>query len=197
MPENTKLLSILDAAKTLFWKYGMKKVSVEEICIAAGVSKMTFYKHFANKTELALNILKRNFNEAMSKYREIMDSGRTYPEKIEKGIQLKMENAKAFSREFMNEIYRNGEPEILDFMHQMVSDSLAIFMRDFKYYQDKGEIRKDMKPEFMLYMLNKMTELTADESFMQLFSDPADMVRVVSDFYFYGIMPHEKFEGKK
>ena len=49
---------IIQAGRHLFWKYGMKRVSIEEICREAGVSKMTFYKYFANKTALALYILK-------------------------------------------------------------------------------------------------------------------------------------------
>jgi AcrR family transcriptional regulator len=192
MSENKKLTAILDAAKTLFWKHGMKKVSVEEICSVAGVSKMTFYKHYSNKTQLALDILKRFYNDAMVRYRDIMDSELTYPEKIEKSIELKLENARNLSRDFIDEIYRNGEPEILSYMHQMVTESLGVFMDDFRYYQQKGDIRKDIRPEFMLYMLNKMTELTADDQFIRLFSDPADMVRVISDFYFYGIMPRSE-----
>ena len=55
--ENPKRKKILDTAHELFWKHGLKRVSIEEICAVAGVSKMTFYKHFANKTALVKYIL--------------------------------------------------------------------------------------------------------------------------------------------
>jgi AcrR family transcriptional regulator len=50
---NKKFQSTVNKAKELFWKYGIKKVSIEEICAEAPVSKMTFYKFFKNKNDLA------------------------------------------------------------------------------------------------------------------------------------------------
>jgi AcrR family transcriptional regulator len=182
---------IIQAGRSLFWKYGIKRVSVEEICLEAGVSKMTFYKHFANKTSLALYILKQFYNDSMAEYHRIMDSNASYPEKIEQGIELKLRNARNLSQEFVDELYKNGDAEIMAFMQEMVKVSLDAFMTDFKKYQQKGEIRNDVKPEFMLYMLNKMVDMTADDNFIRLFRNPADMVRSISSFYFYGIMPVE------
>ena len=40
------------AAQELFREYGLNKVSVEEICDRAGVSKMTFYRQYRNKIDL-------------------------------------------------------------------------------------------------------------------------------------------------
>jgi AcrR family transcriptional regulator len=180
---------IVQAGRKLFWKYGMRRVSIEEICMEAAVSKMTFYKYFDNKTSLALHILKQYYEDAMDEYHRIMDSSLTYPEKIEKGIELKLKNAQDLSQEFIDELYKNGDPEIMAFMQEMVKVSLDEFMSDFKTYQKKGEIRRDVKPEFMLYMLNKLVEMTADDNFTRLFNNPTDLVRTVSTFYFYGIMP--------
>ncbi len=195
--KNKKHDQIIQAARDLFWKYGMKRVSIEEICLKAGVSKMTFYKNFANKTALALFILQQHYSESMIDYHRIMDSNLSYPEKIEQGIELKLKNTQNLSQEFVNELYKNGDPEIMDFMQQMVKGSLEAFMTDFKTYQQKGEIRSDVKPEFMLYMLNKMTDMTTDDNFIRLFENPADMVRTISSFYFYGIMPNGEGTGKK
>ena len=46
-----KYQDIKKKGKELFWKYGTKRVTVEEICREAGVSKMTYYKFFKNKNE--------------------------------------------------------------------------------------------------------------------------------------------------
>ena len=59
MPKhNKKYKQIIATSKELFWKFGIKRVTVEEICSQAHVSKMTFYKFFPNKIELAKIILK-------------------------------------------------------------------------------------------------------------------------------------------
>lgn len=190
--KSKKLDNLVQAGRKLFWKYGMKRVSIEEICLEAGVSKMTFYKNFQNKTSLALFILQKHYEDSMAEYRGIMESNLSYPEKIERGIELKLRNAQNLSQEFINELYRNGDPEIMNFMQRMVRESLDVFMEDFRTHQRKGEIRSDVKPEFMLYMLNKVTEMTADDNFIRLFVNPAEMVRAISNFCFYGIMPPEE-----
>ena len=47
--------------------------SGEEICREAGVSKMTFCKHFENKTELLKSLITRLVSQGVEKYRNIMD----------------------------------------------------------------------------------------------------------------------------
>ena len=54
--KSKKLCQISQTAETLFKLYGIKRVTVEEICKKANVSKMTFYKYFRNKIELVKHI---------------------------------------------------------------------------------------------------------------------------------------------
>ncbi|MBC7660063.1 MAG: TetR/AcrR family transcriptional regulator [Chitinophagaceae bacterium] len=56
-PKNSRGLEdkdqrILEAAKTLFGRYGMKKTSIEEIAQAAGLGKGTVYLYFKSKDEI-------------------------------------------------------------------------------------------------------------------------------------------------
>ena len=69
---NSKKKQIVNTARELFWKHGFRRVSVEELCREANVSKMTFYKHFRNKDELVKFIIDTLTGTAMKKYREIM-----------------------------------------------------------------------------------------------------------------------------
>ena len=71
--KNKKYQLIIETARDLFMRYGIKRVTVEEICKTAGVSKMTFYKHFKNKLDLALFILNKEFEKGISRYKRIMD----------------------------------------------------------------------------------------------------------------------------
>ena len=69
---SSKFDQIIENAYHLFMKYGIKRVSVQEICETAGVSKMTFYKHFKNKTDLAKALIERVMQTSMQQYNEIM-----------------------------------------------------------------------------------------------------------------------------
>ena len=57
--------SLLAAAKRLFWKHGIKRVSVEDISSEAGLSKMTFYRNFANKEAIAFELLRSLTEQGM------------------------------------------------------------------------------------------------------------------------------------
>ena len=85
--ENQKLQQIYSTAKSLFMRYGFKRVSVEEICREANVSKMTFYKHFSNKFDLLRFILEQMVSDSFAEYREILEQDIPYSE-IEKATGL-------------------------------------------------------------------------------------------------------------
>ena len=50
--ETMKDEQIINAAKSLFTKYGLKKVSMDEIASEAGVTKKTVYTYVPSKEEL-------------------------------------------------------------------------------------------------------------------------------------------------
>ena len=189
--ENPKQTQIVTTANTLFMKYGIRRVSVEEICQEAGVSKMTFYKHFKNKTELVKFIITRLISEGEEKYRHIIDQDIPYSEKVKLMIQQKIDGTKDLSREFVTELSRNTDPEIANLYNSKAQEMFQALMLDFIEAQKKGEVRKDIKPEFILYFLNHMIELTNDPQLMGMYASAQDLILELMNFYFYGIMPRE------
>ena len=61
-----KKMLLLKAAEKLFTKYGYRKVSIDEIVIAAGVAKGTFYLYFKNKDELYTQIIENYYQNEIS-----------------------------------------------------------------------------------------------------------------------------------
>ena len=59
-----KETQIVETAEDLFTNHGIRRVTVEEIWRRAGVSKMTFYKYFANKIELVRHLWNAWIDEA-------------------------------------------------------------------------------------------------------------------------------------
>jgi AcrR family transcriptional regulator len=190
LSENKKRQSLLETSRKLFWKYGMNRVSVEEICSEAGVSKMTFYKHFANKRELALEVIRNLFNESLTEYNEVMNGPLSYPEKVRILIGNKLKIARDASQELIMELYKSGEPEIMAYIQEMSLTSMSMMRGEFSERQKNGEIRSDVNLEFLLYFLNKMIEMVGDPEFNKLFSSTEEMTGTLSNFFFYGIMPH-------
>lgn len=188
---STKKNHIVKAAKELFWKYGIKRVTIEEICQSANVSKMTYYKHFSNKTELVKFIFNLVSDQAMDKYKTIMNSQIPFAEKVRKTLDLKMEQSVDVSREFYNDLMKSDDPEIRQMIVETMNKSLETIINDYKLAQKQGDIRKDIKPEFILYFLNHMFEMAKDEKLSQLFLNPQEMIMELTNFFFYGILPRQ------
>jgi len=91
---NIKQEQILSTGKELFWKYGFKRVTIEEICREAKVSKMTFYKYFPNKSKLAIVILDSIFDEGILKIRKLGEEHENAGQTLERIMQLKFEGSK-------------------------------------------------------------------------------------------------------
>lgn len=189
---NKKVKQILEAAESLFYRYGLKKVTVEEICQAGAVSKMTFYKHFRNKDDLILKMLKGLFESSLEKYNKIMEKESSYPEKVEELIHMKLEYASQLSGNFLKEYLEMANPEILQYMHDMSQESIRLLLRDFNKAGEEGFLRKDIKPEFLVYFINHMTEMMKDPILSGMYPEPSEMVGEMINFFFYGVMARDK-----
>jgi AcrR family transcriptional regulator len=52
-----KLQEIIEKARNLSFTYGIKNMSIDDMCNKLGISKKTFYKYFKNKTVLVEKVL--------------------------------------------------------------------------------------------------------------------------------------------
>ena len=185
-----ELLTI--TAKSLFWKYGIKKVNIEEICIEAGVSKMTFYRYFKNKTELIKKVIENLFNGILNDYQHIMNKDVPFEEKVREQLIMKFEGTNDISPELIKDIYGEPESEICQYWKSHADEMMKQVIDDYKKAQEEGWIRKDIKLEFILYMSNKTMELASDESLQAMYPNMQAMIMEIANFFFYGILPYSK-----
>ncbi len=182
-----KKKQILATGKKLFWKHGFKRVTIEEVCAEAGVSKMTFYKYFSNKMELVKAIMEKVLGESLERYNAIMKSEIPFTEKIEQQVQIKMEGTADISSEFLDDLMIHGEPEMMQYMSEMTQKVLGVVHTDYIEAQKRGEIRKDVKPEFIIYFLNHIYDMLKDEHLIAMYKDPNELAMELTRFFFYGI----------
>jgi len=185
--QNIKYKHILSAGKDLFWKHGIKRVSVEEICTQANVSKMTFYKFFKNKRELAIAILDKTVGAALQNYKELIAKDCSFTDKVNAMLQMKMEGAKDASQEFIMDIYQNPALNLLPYMEELGKKSLALTIDFLLDSQKKGFIRKEIKIDFILYYFNQMLKMTTDAALLSKYDKPEDLIMEATEFFFYGI----------
>jgi AcrR family transcriptional regulator len=186
-----KFEAIVSSAKSLFWKHGIKRVTIEEICTEAGVSRMTYYKYFNDKTAIAKFIIEDLFKSGLKEYKDILNSDIPYEEKVKKLIDLKMRSVHETSQELIDDIYKNRDEELFNTIENINARTLHIYIDDLGEAQKSGEIRADVKPEFILYILNRLTEMLTDKKLVAIYPNPEQMILEVISFFFYGIMPRK------
>ncbi len=73
---------ILEGAKRLFSKHGLKKTTMEEIAEAAGKGKSTLYYYFPGKTEIFEAVVEDEMKNHIQKVRKAINSVTTAKEKM-------------------------------------------------------------------------------------------------------------------
>jgi AcrR family transcriptional regulator len=189
---NKKLQKLVETAWGLFWKFGFTRVSIEEICKEAGVSKMTFYKHFKNKTDLVRFLLLEMSKTSLKMYEDIMSEDIPFIKKVQKSIQLKLEQTENISEAFFNDFHRHNDPELNQILYEQRISNIKAVTGWYIKSQKEGNIRKDIKPEFIVYFLNHMMEMANDEKLTSMYDNPTDLIMELTNFFFYGLLPGDK-----
>jgi len=189
---NKKYDAILEASKDLFWKHGFRRVTVEEICIVSGTSKMTFYRYFPNKSEVAKTVINKVFDDGITELRKIFRDETAPAEKLRKIIQMKYDGTYSISKEFMDDFYRNPEIGLSVHVDEKVKSTMMEYISLFREGQEKGWIRKEMNLEFMFRFFQSMTIFLFDNKMLSLFNTPQDLIMEITNLFIYGITPIKK-----
>jgi AcrR family transcriptional regulator len=189
--ENAKREALLNTGRRLFWKYGFRRVTVNEICKEADVSKMTFYRCFENKTDLAKTIFDKEVKNGIDKFNEIIKSDISASEKMKNIIQMKMEGTNDISSEFLMDFYRSSDTGLKEYVEEVTRNSWEEIIEGFRYAQQRGWFRKDFKPEFLFHISQKLVPIWTDVEMLKLYNSPQDLILEFANFIAYGISPHD------
>jgi len=85
--------------------------------------------------------------------------------------------------------------EMAELMQRMKQENYKLLLDDMVAAQNKGEIRKDINPQFILYFLNKMTEIAGDEQVINMYDSTQSLTAELINLFFHGILT-KKMEGK-
>lgn len=187
-----KQSDIFEAAKKLFYKFGVRRVTVEEICTEADASKMTFYKYFPNKIEVVKAVIDNYFSTALEKYREMMRSEITAEEKIRKTFELKLESALSLEMDFLLDLYKYPDDALKEHLEEWQQKSIDLTKSWFNEMQQSGLILKGLNFEaFMLYT-GAVKNFAMNEETMALFESTSELTRIVSKLFLHGVAEREK-----
>jgi AcrR family transcriptional regulator len=114
---------LFDAALTTFMNKGFGVTSVEDIAAAAGYSRGAFYSNFGSKSELLLELLRRDHDATMGRMRSIFEDGEASRADMEARVL-----------EYYSEIYRENKCFLLWVEAKLHASRDAAFREQFNAF---------------------------------------------------------------
>ena len=178
--------TLIVTGERLFIKHGMSRVTVEEICSRAGVSKPTFYSHFQNKADLARRIAELWLEEGIKRIDEIQIAQIPFTAKLQQILDVRQEFAARPGPEFFEDLIRLE----IDMSHILES-----VMGFFTHYQARGDIRRDVPPQVLLAAFTSLNSLQHDPRIRELYKDAESLATDVFTLFYYGALPRTHSEA--
>jgi AcrR family transcriptional regulator len=170
---------LIQTGEVLFVKHGMRRVTVEEICREAGVSKPTFYQYFENKEALARRIVESWIDEVLQQISVIEEVEVSFPEKLKQILGLKQALSARPGPEFFEDLI----PLEIDLGY-----ALQRVMQFIVKGQQEGDIRADVRPEVLMASFNLLNTMQHDPGIRALYEDAGTLAGDVFKLFHYGIL---------
>ena len=177
---------LIQTGEVLFIKHGMRRVTVEDICRQAGVSKPTFYKYFENKAALARRIVELWIEEALQRIDGIEDAEAPFPEKMKQILAVKQAIAARPGPEFLEDLIHLD----IDLSH-----ALRRVMRFLVECQQQGDIRADIRPEVLMAAFDLLNSMQYDRRIRDLYEDAETLAVDVFKLFHYGALSTDHREA--
>ena len=183
---------IRKAALELFKIHGIKKVSIAEIAKRANVSPATIYNHFGDKNGLACDVIKQIVIDKYSKYREIIDSDKPFPEKIRMITLDKMAMVDDYDEDLI-EKYAFSSPELEAFINQIYQkDIKKNWEKLFREGKEQGYIDENMSTETLFLYLDIIRKGIG--AHMDIYKEPKKnlkLIKEINSLFYYGLYKKE------
>ena len=187
-----KYALILSTARELFWKYGFKRVSIEELCVKAKVSKMTFYKFFPNKIELAKCVFIKESEAGLKKFKAILHENTSPAETLKKIVQLKLEGSSDISKDFLLDFYENNDEGLKDFVMQASRSAWHKLIKGIREAQRKRVFTSSIRPELLMHFSQAMASLITNKELLEYYASAHDLIKELTHLMAYGLGADKK-----
>jgi len=154
--------AIMAAGLEVFSQYGFRGSTLDQIALAAGLSKPNMLYYFSSKDAIYVALLSRLLDDWMKPIYAINPAGEPV-EEILRYAKIKLEMSKQYpaeSRLFANEIIQ-GAPRILDVLSGELHNTMHSLAKVVDGWVKQGRIRP-VHPHHLFFSIWSMTQHYAD-----------------------------------
>lgn len=187
--ENRKLLKMNHIKKStieLYNRYGIQKVTIDEIASHANVSKVTIYKYFNSKEELISTIINEIYNNIIISTQKLIATEDDFLNKLTIITKSKMNSSSIFQGDFLEELFLSSNSEAFKKFHQQIKELMFEFFEEGK---KQGYIDKNINNE-VLYTYSEIfnSGLQSLTSRNNLLLKDKEALSTLIHLYFHGLI---------
>lgn len=151
-------LNIVKKADSLFRTYGIRSVTVDDICNACGISKKTVYKHYSDKYALANKSLEYHYDNLFKEINSIVKNSSNAIETFFKISMHFRETLNDITPSFVHDL-KKFHPELYK-IHEKSKEKLFVktLQNVIKSGKDEGLIRSEINEDIISKLRIEMIE---------------------------------------
>lgn len=187
MKEN-KRQHIIEIGKEWLQSHSVDALRIETISKLSNVSKTTFYKHFSNKYDFIEVILKQEFELYVNEVLGIIDSSKTFEDKIRSTLVIRQEGLRTIGAIAVS-IHSSRNPRF-EPLKQLLTENTELEDRWRNILikeQQNGNINPHISVDAILFIDRKLNECFYDVDFIAMFPDQVERVDVLTQYWLNGI----------
>lgn len=155
-----KDIFLKQVATELFYQQGWRLTSVAEICRAAGVSRVTFYKYFPTKQDLVKCIFEEQKNNMRREFDRLLATEAGLATVIQQILTMQQESmATLYSAAVLNDLNHDQDETLQAFFRQMAQEKYHYMHYFFSTLQKRKSVRDDFPVILIDVLIQKMDEM--------------------------------------
>lgn len=186
---------LLKGAESLFMKYGVRSITMDDIARHLGISKKTIYQHFTDKDDIVESVARGHLERQRQQFERITEESKNAVEEMVKLSICLKENMRGINPSLlfdMQKYHQRAWNVWLEFKHKTIHQSI---IRSMKQGMEEGYFRSDINMDVLAKMRLEVVQMAFDNMIFPRdeYSLPEVQAQLF-DHFVYGIMTEK---GKK
>ena len=182
---------IIKEAGELFYVYGFKRVSMDEIASKAGVSKKTLYSIYSSKDELMKIFVEGKAGGFVSAAESLIDNLFESENSFQDYMGIFKELSTFISSPMVTDM--NSMPELFEIIDTKRRKLFVKLGNVLERAKEEGKINPDLNiPIFMEMVVGVVTSVITPKKLVELNVSPRDLIEQVISIFFFGIYKYNK-----
>lgn len=156
---------ILSEAERLFWKYGVRSVTMEDIAHQLGISKKTIYQHFSDKEAILCQVIKERIEADETEMRCMVDTTANPIEELMMVLEMMRLKQDQVSPNLLIDIKRHYPQAFALFRKYMDIQLMKSILENIQKGISEGLYRKDINPAILARMRIEQIEMAFNNDF--------------------------------